>query len=141
MPPATFAYSHICGLEQKSMSSHFNNGCLLLGREIPTARINWTSILEVSLEEVPVTEKALRGETLVAQCDAVCGPAVFGDKLCSPGLWIKVTKFLNESCGYLVKRKVVAGHACVGKDVAGQMAIQPQKAIVSLKESPYTPLR
>lgn len=132
MLPSTIAYSRISRLEQKSMSSHFSNGCLLLGKETSTARINWLSILEVSLEIVPVTEKAPRGETLVGQCDAVCGTAVCGDKLYSPGLWIKVAKFLNESCGHLVKRKVVADHACVGKDVADRMAIQPQKATVSL---------
>lgn len=125
MPPATFAYSYISRLEQKFMSSHSSTGCLLLGKEIPTARINWTSILEVSLQKVPVTEKAPRGETLVGQWNAVCGTAVCGDKLYSPGLWIKVTNFLNESCRYLVKRKAVADHACVGKNVAGQMAIQP----------------
>lgn len=33
--------------------SHFRNGCLILGKEITTAGINWASIFEVSLEKVP----------------------------------------------------------------------------------------
>lgn len=60
----------------------------------------------------------------MGQCDVVHGTAVYGDMLYSPGVWIKVADdFLNEFCRYLAKRKVVAGNADIGKEVAGQVAI------------------
>lgn len=72
---------------------------------------------------------------LVGQGDAVSGTAVCGDVLYSPGVWIKIGELLKEFCKHLLKRKVVAGNADTGKELAGQVAIWYWKAIDSLLES------
>ena len=60
----------------------------------------------------------------MGQCEVVHGTAVSGDMLYSPGVGIKVADdFLKEFRRHLVKRKVVAGNAAIGKEVAGQVAI------------------
>lgn len=82
------------------------------------------------------TAQAPRVETLVDKRDTVHGTAVSGDKLYSPGVWRQVTEFLNVFCRYLVKRKVVAGNADVGKELAGQVAIRHWKATAFLLRVP-----